>query len=105
VVQWTGFSAGRREANQPVFNHPQLGSGLAFGPLDVPTIIAVDWLTDTKLVPRPKWQQRLSWLWWPWRRDRVVQVPSTKVYQLGDRFVMHRHVYKMLCDELQKGDH
>ena len=98
MVQWTGFSAGRREANQPVFNHPQLGSGLAFGPLDVPTIIAVDWLTDTKLVPRPKWQQRLSWLWWPWRRDRVVQVPSVPDMEALRRFIAERGVGYVVVD-------
>lgn len=57
------------------------------------TVFANPLLTDTKIrdVPRT-WKERL--FSWPWRpqiatRKEVYQVPSEKIYVMGDKIICH----------------
>jgi len=63
-------------------------------------LVPAPWLRDPIYHDRPRWQCRLSWLWWPWRRPVVTYQACPTVYVVGNQIFGHPATLVQLRREL-----
>jgi len=80
--------------------NPIVGFGT---PIDGVVIVESEWMTVSETVGR-SWKERLcSWPWRPWRKTKVVQAPSDKVYRMNtNTLVCHPVVAEQIRNHVQE---